>query len=70
METITKNRHQTQQERIEIQECLSKGMTFKAIAKLKAPFVCNGCARRSRSQCIYPRQECTDQVPNTAGGGS
>ncbi len=90
METTTKNKHLTQQERIEIQECLSKGMSFKAIAKrigkspttisrevkhhsaihrngfvkteencpllLKAPFVCNGCARRSRSQCIYPRR--------------
>ncbi len=85
-----KNKHMTLDNRIEIQECLSKGMTFKAIAKrigksqttvsrevklhqtphtnafvktdevcpnlLKAPFVCNGCDRRSRSSCPYRRQ--------------
>ena len=28
-----KNKHMTLQERIEIQECLTKGMTFKAIGK-------------------------------------
>ena len=77
--------------RIEIQECLYKGMTFKAIAKrigkdpttvskevklhgqtytsghthtqetcpklLKAPFVCNGCEKQSRSACTYPRRK-------------
>ena len=28
-----KNKHMTLNDRIEIQECLTKGMTFKAIAK-------------------------------------
>ena len=28
-----KNKHMTLDDRIEIQECLNKGMTFKAIAK-------------------------------------
>ena len=28
-----KNKHMTLDDRIEIQECLSKGMTFKAIGK-------------------------------------
>ncbi len=85
-----KNKHMTLDDRIEIQECLSKGMTFKAIGNrigksqttisrevklhqtphtnsfvrteevcpklLKAPFVCNGCDRRSRSSCPYRRQ--------------
>lgn len=85
-----KNKHLTLDDRIEIQECLNKSMTFKAIAKrigkspttvsrevkshlqihnngfvksneicpllLKAPFVCNGCDKRSRSSCIYQRQ--------------
>lgn len=85
-----KNKHMTQQDRIEIQECLSKGMTFKDIGArlgksattisrevklhlkphtnsfvrtndlcpklLKAPFVCNGCEKRSRSSCSYQRQ--------------
>lgn len=85
-----KNKHMTQQDRIEIQECLSKGMTFKDIGTrlgksattisrevklhlkphtnsfvrckdicpklLKAPFVCNGCEKRSRSNCPYQRQ--------------
>ena len=80
----------TLQDRIEIQECLSKGMTYKSIAKrigksattvsrevkghlqaytnsfvktdetcpklLKAPFVCNGCEKRSRSSCQFKRQ--------------
>lgn len=70
---------------LEIQECLAKGMTFKAIGKrvgkspttisreiklhvepyingfsridavcpllLKAPFVCNGCDKKSKSSC-------------------
>ncbi len=27
-----KNKHMTLEDRVEIQECLSKGMTFKAIA--------------------------------------
>jgi len=85
-----KNKHMTLDDRIEIQECLSKGMTFKDIAKrigknqttvsrevklhqkthinnfvrtdevcpklLKAPFVCNNCEKRSRSNCPYRRQ--------------
>lgn len=85
-----KNKHMTLQDRIEIQECLSKGMTYKSIAKrigksattvsrevkghlqahtnsfvktdetcpklLKAPFVCNGCEKRSRSSCQFKRQ--------------
>lgn len=84
-----KNKHMTLDDRIEIQECLAKGMPFKAIAKrigktattvsrevklhmevhengytkaegvcpmlLKAPFVCNGCEKRSRSMCRYKR---------------
>ena len=33
MTNETKNKHMTLQNRIEIQECLSKGMTFKSIAK-------------------------------------
>lgn len=32
MENVKKNKHMTLDDRIEIQECLSKGMTFKAIA--------------------------------------
>ncbi len=82
-----KNKHMTLDDRIEIQECLNKGMTFKAIAGrigkdpttvskevklhgktytnsftrtdeccpklLKAPFVCNGCAKRNHSNCPY-----------------
>ncbi len=90
MTSETKNKHMTLQERIEIQECLSKGMTFKSIAKrigksattvsrevkghmqahtnsfvktdetcpklLKAPFVYNGCEKRSRSSCQFKRQ--------------
>ena len=85
-----KNKHMTLDDRIEIQECLSKGMTFKAIGErigknqttisrevkihmepytnsfvrteevcpklLKAPFVCNGCEKKSRSSCPYKRQ--------------
>ena len=85
-----KNKHMTLEDRIEIQECLSKGMTFKAIGGrigknqttvsrevklhmethlnsfvrtdevcprlLKAPFVCNGCDKRSKSNCPYKRQ--------------
>lgn len=85
-----KNKHMTLDDRIEIQECLAKGMTFKAIAKrigkspttisrevkahmqfhtngfvkaeavcpllLKAPFVCNGCEKKSRSSCAFRRQ--------------
>lgn len=85
-----KNKHMTLDDRIEIQECLSKGMTFKAIGErigksqttvsrevklhmepyansfvrteevcpllLKAPFVCNGCAKRSKINCPYRRQ--------------
>lgn len=90
MQTEKKNKHMVLQDRIEIQECLSKGMTFKAIAKrvgkdpttisreirqhatihrnglvktdescpllMKAPFVCNGCAKRTHCSCIYPRR--------------
>lgn len=85
-----KNKHMTLGDRIEIQECLSKEMTFKEIAErigksqttvsreikthltphtnsfvrteeicpklLKAPFVCNGCEKKSRSSCPYRRQ--------------
>lgn len=85
-----KNKHMTLDDRIEIQESLSKEMTFKDIAKrirkdpttvskevklhsrthtnsfvttdeccpklLKAPFVCNGCPKRSRNTCRYPRR--------------
>lgn len=84
------NKHMTYDDRIEIQECLNKGMTFKAIGKrigkdkttvsrevkrhlhahtnsfvktdevcpklLKAPYVCNGCEKRTRSSCMYRRQ--------------
>ena len=80
----------TLEDRIEIQECLNKGMTFKAIASriskdpttvskevklhgkthtngyvktdeccpklMRAPFVCNGCEKRHRPSCIYPRR--------------
>ena len=90
MQNEKKNKHMTLEERIEIQECLSKGMTFKAIAArigknpttvsrevkqhaavhrngftktdetcpllLKAPFVCNGCDKRTHCHCIYPRR--------------
>lgn len=90
MNNEKKNKHMTLDDRIEIQECLSKGMTFKAIGKrigknqttvsrevkihmepytnsfvrtkdvcpklLKAPFVCNGCEKKSRSNCPYKRQ--------------
>lgn len=88
--TEKKNKHMTLDDRIEIQECLSKGMTFKAIGKrvnksqttisrevklhmqpyrngfvrsdevcpqlLKAPFVCNGCEKKGKSNCPYRRQ--------------
>ena len=33
MENLKKNKHMTLDDRIEIQECLNKGMTFKAIAR-------------------------------------
>ena len=33
MNETTKNKHLSLEDRIEIQECLYKGMTFKAIAK-------------------------------------
>ena len=90
MKEEKKNKHMTLDDRIEIQECLSKGITFKDIGKrigksqttvsrevklhlkvhtnsfvrseevcpklLKAPFVCNGCDKRSRSSCPYRRQ--------------
>ena len=90
METTIKNKHMSIVDRTEIQECLEKGMTFKAIARrigksattvsrevkqhfqthsnsfvntneicpllLKAPFVCNGCEKRSRSSCHYQRR--------------
>lgn len=85
-----KNKHMTLEDRIEIQECLDKEMTFKAIARrigksattvsreiqshaqthingfkrtdeicprlLKAPFVCNGCEKKSRNTCPYARR--------------
>lgn len=84
-----KYKHLTYEDRLEIQECLSKGMTFKDIGKRigkdqttvskevklhtvthtnsfcktedicprlkKAPFVCNGCDKKSRSSCPYVR---------------
>lgn len=86
-----KNKHMQLEDRIEIQECLCKGMTFKAIARrigkdpttvskevklhasdyksaftktnavcpklLKAPFVCNGCAKQNHSNCNFPRRK-------------
>lgn len=86
-----KYKHMTLDDRIEIQECLNKGMTFKDIAKrigkdpttiskevkkhlvvhsnsftktteccpklLRAPFVCNNCAKRSYSNCRYQRHK-------------
>ncbi|NLV57465.1 MAG: IS30 family transposase [Clostridiales bacterium] len=90
MSNTEKNKHMTLNNRNEIEECLAKGMTFKAIAKrigknpttvsrelkahiqphtngfvktdatcpklLKPPFVCNGCDKRSKSSCPYPRR--------------
>lgn len=90
MQQEKKNKHMKQEDRIEIQECLSKGMSFKAIGKrigkdattvsrevkgrsiahrngfsiseevcpllLKAPFVCNGCPKRSSASCRYVRR--------------
>lgn len=90
MKNETKHKHMTFDDRLEIQECLNKGMSFKSIAKrigkspatisrevkghlkahtnsfvktdeicpklLKAPFVCNGCEKRSRSSCRFKRQ--------------
>lgn len=84
-----KYKHLTYEDRLEIQECLAKGMTFKDIGKRigkdqttvskevklhtttytnsfckteeicpnlkKAPFVCNGCDKKSRSNCPYIR---------------
>ena len=92
-----KNKHMTLDDRIEIQECLRKGMTFKAIGErigknqttvsrevkihmepytnsfvrtdevcpklLKAPFVCNGCEKKSRSNC--PSQPPLELFNNT-----
>ena len=83
-----KNKHLTDEDRKEIEECLGKGMAFKHIARhimkdpttisyevkhhrmeyrngytriedpcpklLKAPFVCNGCDRRTKN-CPYVR---------------
>ena len=91
MEIEKKNKHMTLEDRIEIQECLGKGMTFKAIAAriskdpttvskevklhsktytngfvktdeccprlLRAPFVCNGCEKRSYASCKYIRRK-------------
>lgn len=91
MDKENKNKHMTLDDRLEIQECLYRGMTFKAIAKrigkdpttvskevklhsktyesgftktkstcpklLKAPFVCNGCEKQNRSNCVYPRRK-------------
>lgn len=85
-----KNKHLTLDDRIEIQENLCKGKSFKAIGKLldksactisreiklhlkvhensfcrtdkvcplllKAPFVCNGCDKRTKSSRPYKRQ--------------
>ena len=85
-----KNKHLTYDDRIEIQECLNKGFSFRAISErigkspttvsreikthlqshsnsfvktdsvcpllLRAPFVCNGCEKRSRSSYKYKRQ--------------
>ena len=86
----SKNKHLTYVERLEIQESLTKGMTFKAISRaigkdpttiskevkrhlethkngftkiegvcpklLKAPYVCNGCDKKSKSSCRFTRQ--------------
>lgn len=86
-----KYKHLTLEDRIEIMECLYKGMSFKSIARrigkdastvskevklhartyesgftktketcpllLKAPFVCNGCEKHNRSNCIFPRRK-------------
>ena len=91
-----KNKHMTMQDRTEIQDCLYRRMTFKAIAALiekdattvskevklhaqeytnayvtvdelcpsllKAPFVCNGCKRKSSPACHYPRRVYTAQT--------
>lgn len=92
-QTMEKNekkyKHLTYEDRLEIQECLAKGMDFKSIGKRigkdqttvskeiklhtvthtnafckteeicpklkKSPFVCNGCDRKSRSNCPYVR---------------
>ena len=88
-ENPKKNKHLRPEDRREIEDCLSKGMTFKDIAKLigkdpttvsyevkhhrteyrnsfvtddnacplllKAPFVCNGCPKRSFSSCHFLR---------------
>ena len=90
MEHEKKNKHMQLEDRIDIQECLSKGMSFKAIGRrigkdattvsrevkgrsvahrngfsnseeicpllLKAPFVCNGCPKRSSASCRYVRR--------------
>lgn len=90
MNNEKKNKHLTYDDRLEIQECLCKGMTFKAIGErigkdqttvskevklhgkvyssgftktdeycpklLKAPFVCNGCPKKSHCNCKYPRR--------------
>ena len=87
---MMKNKHLTLDERIDIQECLAKNMSFKAIAKrsdkspttisrevklhsqshsnlfvktdqacpllLKAPFVCNGCDKKSKASCAFVRR--------------
>ncbi len=90
MKNEKKNKHMNLDDRIEIQECLAKNISFKNIGKrigknqttisreikghiqvhtngyvkteeicpllLKAPFVCNGCDKKSRSSCPYKRQ--------------
>lgn len=88
-ENTRKNKHLTNEERNEIEICLSKRMTFKDIGRfigkdpttisyevkhhrvehksgfakiegtcpllLKAPFVCNGCSKRSNAGCQFVR---------------
>ena len=99
-----KNKHLTLDDRIEIQECLSKKMTFKAIGALigkdqttvskevklhaidyrndyatteetcprllKAPFVCNGCEKKTYKSChhdkrIYSAKAAQEQYKKT-----
>jgi len=90
MKDERKSKHLTLEDRIDIEECLAKGINFKDIGRRlgksattisrevkrhtypyangfskkegicdflrKAPFTCNGCEKKSRSNCPYTRQ--------------
>ena len=50
-----KNKHMCLDERIEIQECLCKGMTFKAIAQIDLPRAVKFKSRKSKKEDYVPK---------------